>query len=274
MRVGMYPLLAGATVAALGASAPAAGGGAPPSAPAEPQPLERVFADVLSKVGEEYLAARDAMVSKGREAVPFLNRAAGSGDWKAKTFAELLLWRIQSPEQVQELRESYVREALAAMRSPRPRGRPGWTQQRFPTLTAHRHAVAYFAELLLKDRPDATGESQHVRFPPEAPSRRHSLVWQAKRGAIAILVETKHPRVVRILTAFVTGFLASETQRPVDYRVRPVLVHACRELRRLGDEQTIKELREALDRERGRQMGERLIRVITEIEARLAVEHQ
>ncbi|MFQ5810353.1 MAG: hypothetical protein ACE5JM_12095, partial [Armatimonadota bacterium] len=237
LSVGGLVLAAFAACVALAASQTASGGDLP-----TPIGIEARFSALLSQVGQQYLTSREAIVDTGDAAVPFLERTAASDDWKEKTFADLLLWHTRSPAQAEELRDSFLRQAIAAIRGPSPRGTPHWWQQGFPTLRDHAQAVPFFAELLLKDRPDATGGSSLAPFPTDAPEAV-GWVWQAKDGAIAILLETKDARVPAILTDFVTRLIAEERIRPLGRRAGVPVRRACSALGRVGDAHTVKAMR-------------------------------
>ncbi|MFQ5810352.1 MAG: hypothetical protein ACE5JM_12090 [Armatimonadota bacterium] len=275
MKAFVAASVAGVLLGALAAAAPGADGErAAKAALPSPMGIEVRFSALLSHVGGQYLTDRRAILDTGRAAVPFLTRAAASSDWKEKTFAELLLWQIRSPGEVEELRDAYVREALAAMRRPRPRSRPGWAQQGFPTLRDHPQAVPFFAELLLKDRPGAGGGSPMVPLPSGDGEGPRSWGWEAKRGAIVILVETKDPRVPAILTQLVAELVSESKDGPLDHRVAAVFGHACSELAKVGDAAAAQALRALPEPRFDRNARDYIKWTIEGIEARLAREHQ
>jgi hypothetical protein len=231
-------------------AAPGGPEGPQPGRTKEPDALARCFDDLLAAVGQDYLAARTVIVQRGEEAVPFLKEAAARDDWQARTLAEAVLCHIQSPEQIDQLGRSYRREAEAAIFRPHRRVEPPWWEHLAPELATHSQAVPYFTELLLKDRPDASGDSQLL---PSLQGLRHGQfwVWEAKRGAIAVLVATHDPRAPAILTEFVRQWVRApgeDAPRPIG--VSTAVARACAALRQVGDEQSVAGLRAMLERER------------------------
>lgn len=245
----------------------------PHAAPARAQQPAATLADLLEKAGQDYLAARQAILDMGDAALPFLAQAEARQDWHAKTFAQNLICRLQHPDQVEQLQESFPREVLAARRRFGGAVVPRWWQEGFPSLSQHPAAVPYFAEVLLKDRRDAAGGSLLVPVRPDHPYR-NEWPWDAKRAAIVALADTNDDRVPAILGEFVTQGLKACEPGALDRPARALVLHACSELGTLGDEHTVTALRGALEERLDKHTRNSIAYTIRQIEGRLAREQQ
>jgi len=187
-------------------------------ASAVPEALADAWRTALAAQGDAYRASRDALVSRGDAALPFLREKARSASWQERIVAEACLGWIEHPEAYADLRAVLDGKKAKADDKWLLR-KPGWEQLRAPpryTLADYlkrRYFLGLILEGLFKAPPARTSDQAWLviawsamytpdfsgkvpklrRFPPkEVVPYIEAALWLFKDRPLEVQKQTVH----------------------------------------------------------------------------------